>query len=336
MDKNINRRRFVKTSIAATAGLSLLPQSGFSMGRNPFDPKNLPVRKLGKTGLKVPLIGFGAGSRWMSIQDDEKALSILEYALDNGVYYWDTAANYGNDRISSEERIGKILKDKRDKVLLVTKTHHREADEAKASIEQSLKRLRTDYIDILHVHAIKSTEDAESLGEKGKVLEVLHDYRDQGIIKHIGFTGHSSAEGMKRAAELYDFEVMMIAMNHAVKGGAQDFEKHAVPVAHKKGMGVVAMKVIRPRESVEGIEPSSLLRYALSSEHFSIANIGTDSKEVLDANLEIIRNFKALSPSETEQLEARLTPFFQHENVAWMKPGYFDGYSGEMYLANHK
>jgi aryl-alcohol dehydrogenase-like predicted oxidoreductase len=326
MKKNISRRKFVKTTLAASAGATLIPKTGFSLGKNPYNPKSLPTRSLGNTGLEVPILGFGCGSRWMAVEDDDKALQILEHALDNGIYYWDTAASYGNERISSEERIGKILPEKRKEVILVSKTGDRDADSAKASIERSLKRLNTDYIDVMHVHSINNVEDAESLGEKGKVLEVLHNYRDQGIIKHIGFTGHTTAEGMKKAAELYDFEVMMIALNHQVKSGEEQFEEHAVPFAAKKGMGVVAMKVIRPRETVAGLDPSLLLRYSLSSKYFSLANIGTDSIEVLDNNLETARNFKPLNKQEIQDVQAALDPFFRHQNVAWMEPGYVDGY----------
>jgi aryl-alcohol dehydrogenase-like predicted oxidoreductase len=309
----------------AAAGAAALPNLSFSLPSSGFDPKGLPTRKLGKTGIDVPIIAFGAGSRWMSIEDDDKALELIEYALDQGIFYWDTAANYGNDQISSEERIGKLLPSRRKEVFLVTKVHERSADKAKKLIERSLKRLNTDYIDLLHVHSIQSVEDAERLGEKDQVLNVLRKYRDEGIVKHIGFTGHASASGMKRAAELYDFEAMMIALNHQVASGEEDFEKHAVPFAANKGLGVIAMKVIRPRESVEGLKPSSLLKYALTLDHFSTANIGTDSKEVLNANLKLIRNFEPLSEQEMEKVSASLDPFFKHHNVAWMEPGYVDG-----------
>lgn len=328
MKKSITRRKFVKTSLVATTGLALVPKKGFSLNKNPYDPKGLPTRPLGNTGLQVPILGFGCGSRWMAVEDDDKALQILEHALDNGMYYWDTAANYGNDRIASEERIGRILKDKRNQVIMVSKTHERDADKAKECIERSLERLQTDHLDILHVHSINSVEDAESLGEKGKVLEVLHAYRDQGIVKHIGFTGHTTAEGMKRAAELYDFEVMMIALNHQVPSGEEHFEEHAVPFASKKGMGVVAMKVIRPRETVSGLDPEMLVRYALSSKHFSLANIGTDSLEVLEKNLATVRSFTPLNKKEMKDMQAALDPFFHHHNIAWMQPDYVDGYMG--------
>ena len=325
MRKKMTRRKFVKTTLATTAAVSIAPALSCNVVSNPFDPKGLPTRVLGNTGVEVPILGFGSGSRFMAIEDDEQALEILEYALDNGMYYWDTASSYGNDKISSEERIGKLLKTRRKEVFMVTKLGERNAEEAKASIERSLERLQTDHIDLLHCHSILSVEDAEQLGEKGKVLEVLHDYRDQGIVRHIGFTGHTDAEAMKRAAELYDYEVMMIALNHRVESGDEQFEEHAVPFAANKGMGVVAMKVIRPRESVEGLSAEKLIRYALTAEYFSLANIGIDSMEVLKANLDLARNFNPLSPEEMDDMKIALSPFFQHKNVAWMDPAYIDG-----------
>ena len=95
-----------------------------------------------------------------------------------------------------------ILPGQRDKVFLATKTGERDADKAMEEIERSLKRLRTDYLDLLHVHSIESVDDAELLGEQGKVYEVLTRLRDEGVVRHIGFTGHASAAAMRRAADL--------------------------------------------------------------------------------------------------------------------------------------
>ena len=208
---------------------------------------------------------------------------------------------------------------------MVTKVGEREADEAKVTIERSLKRLQTDHIDLLYVHSITDAEDAEQLGNKGKVLEVLHDYRDQGIVKHIGFTGHASAQGMKRAAEMYDFEVMMIALNHQVPSGEEKFEELPVPAAAKRGMGVVAMKVIRPRETIEGLAGSDLVKYALSLDDFHVANIGYDNMEVLNENLSIIKEFKPFDAAKMDEMRTALGPFYRHENLPWMKHGYMDG-----------
>jgi len=261
----------------------------------------------------------------MSVENDDTALEILETALEQGLYYWDTAASYGNDRISSEERIGKILKNHRERVFMVSKTEDREADAARASIERSLKRLGTDHLDLFHVHSILSVEDAEQLGEKGMVMEVLEQYRSEGVIRNIGFTGHSTAEGMKRAAELYDFDAMMMALNHQVPDGSERFEELPAPFARNKGMGVVAMKVIRPRETVEDLAVKELIRYALSLDEFHMINVGMDSMEVLQQNLEILRSFEPMDEAQMDELRLALEPFFRGEGVEWMQPSYVDG-----------
>jgi len=324
MKRKITRRKFVKTTLSTAAAVTVLPSMSFSRGSNPYDPKGIPTKDLGKTGVKVPILGYGCGSRFMAEKDNDVALGLLEYGLNNGLYYWDTAAIYANKEISSEERLGRILKSRRDEVFLVTKVGERDADKAKEQIERSLQRLQTDHIDLLHVHSIQSVEDAETLGDKGKVLEVMHDYRDQGIVKHIGFTGHASADGNKRAAELYDFEVMMVALNHYTKG--EKLEEEAFPFAIEKGLGVVCMKALRPRDNIEGLSAETLIRYALTYEDFSLVNIGMDSMEVLKENIALVKNYTPLNDQEMKEVQATLTPFFQHKDVEWMHPSYVDGH----------
>lgn len=321
--KEITRRKFIRNTATATAGIALGSQYVVAGASTKFDPKGLPTRMLGKTGIAIPIMIIGTGSRFMST-DTDKGLEILEYALDNGLFYWDTAASYKNDKEFSEERLGKILKNRRKEVFLATKVHKRKADEAKKVIEESLRRLQTDYIDLLQVHSIKDEEDVLSFEKNDGVLPVIKEYQAQGIVKHIGFTGHTSAPAMKLAAEKYDFDTMLIAMNHQAKG-AERFEEQAVPAAGKKEMGVLAMKVIRPRETVEGLDPKEMLRYSLTLDHITSSVVGTDSMDILKTNLDVIRNFKPLPKEKMDELHVRLYPFYQHKNLAWMQPGYFDG-----------
>ena len=130
---------------------------------------------------------------------------------------------------------------------------------------------------------------------------------------------------MKRAAELYDFEAMMIALNHNVPEGTEKFEEYTVPFTANKGLGIIAMKVIRPRETIEGLDPHDLIKYALSLKQFSVVNIGTDKMDVLKENLDLLKNFQPLPESRMEEIRLALKPFWNHENLAWMKPGYKDG-----------
>jgi hypothetical protein len=323
--KDFTRRDFIKTTGAVTAGVILAPTVACS--NSPFDAKGLPTTILGKTRVRIPIMAIGLGSRFMGI-DEDKGLEILESAFNSGLYYWDTASIYKNDTQYSEERIGKILNPIRSKIFLSTKVSDRKADDVKRTVENSLKRLNTDYVDLFQVHSITSEEDVKQFGEADGVLPVLKKFQEEGVIRHIGFTGHTSASAMKLAAEIYDFDTMLIAMNHQQKGN-EPFEEQPVPFAAKKGMGVLAMKVIRPRETVNGLSPDDLLKYALSLKGVTAALVGIDSVEVLQKNIETIKTFKPLSEEKMKELHVALDPFYKSKKLPWMQAGYYDG----MYLA---
>ncbi|HSM49390.1 MAG TPA: aldo/keto reductase [Draconibacterium sp.] len=319
-NNNLTRRDFIKTTGAVTAGVILVPT--ITGAAAPFDSKGLPTTLLGKTGVRIPLMIMGLGSRFMAVSE-EKGLEILEAALSNGFYYWDTAANYKNDTQFSEERIGKILPSIRSKIFLSSKVGDRKADDAKRTVETSLKRLNTDYIDLYQIHSVTTEDEVKQFGAADGVLPVLQKYKEQGVIRHIGFTGHTSATAMKLAAEMYDFDTMLIAMNHQQKG--EKFEENPVQFAASKGMGVLAMKAIRPRETVTSLNPDDLIRYALSLKGVTAAVVGIDKKELITENAQIVKNFKPFDEEKMKSLRAELQPFYKSKTLPWMQPGYFDG-----------
>jgi len=319
-DKNLSRRDFIKATSAATAGVILVPTVSYSS--SVFDSKGLPTTKLGKTGVRIPLMVIGLGSRFMAV-DEEKGLEILQVALENGFYYWDTAADYKNNMQFSEERIGKILAPIRSKIFLSTKVGERKADDAKRTVETSLKRLNTDYIDLYQIHSITTEDEVKQFGGADGVLPVLQKYKEQGVIRHIGFTGHTSASAMKLAAEMYDFDTMLIALNHQQKG--EKFEENPVQFAASKGMGVLAMKTIRPRETVTSLNPDDLIRYGLSLKGVTAVTVGIDKKELLVENAGILKSFKPFDDEKMKSLRAELEPFYKSKKLPWMQPGYFDG-----------
>jgi aryl-alcohol dehydrogenase-like predicted oxidoreductase len=320
-NKDFTRRDFIKTSGVATTGVLLAP--AFSCSASAFDSKGLPTTMLGKTGIEIPIMIMGLGSRFMAVDEDE-GLNILETAFNSGLYYWDTAAIYKNDQQYSEERIGKILPSIRNKIFLSTKVSERNADDAKRTVETSLKRLNTDYIDLYQIHSIVNEDEVKQFGSKDGVLPVLQKFKEEGVIRNIGFTGHTSASAMKLAAEMYDFDTMLIALNHQQQG-KQPFEEQPVPFAAKKGMGVLAMKVIRPRETVNGLSPDDLIKYALSLKGVTAAVIGTDGIDVLKKNIETIKSFKPFDQQKMNELHVALDPFYKSKALPWMQPGYFDG-----------
>ena len=325
----VTRRDFFKTCLAATAaagGLSSRPLLAGGSRRAvgfAYDPKGLPTRVLGKTGVSLPLISFGSGSRFCRIKDPEKSVEVLNYAIDHGLYHLDTAHDYVFEGVNSEERLGLVLKDRRAEVFLSTKTAERTYDGAMRQLEESLKRLQTDRLDIYQVHMVESLEDVDKIGAKGGVLEALRKIKEQKVTRFIGFTGHLSAEAMKAAAERYDFDTMLIALNHHTEAKG-DMEKGAIPAAAAKGLGVMVIKVIRPRETVEGIVPEDLIRYALTLKHVTSAAIGHDSLDVLKKNIALLKDFKEMSAAEMGTMSARLDPFFRGDALPWMNPSYRD------------
>lgn len=321
----LTRREFLQRTVFATAALGITPELILAKSTTNYDSKGLPTRILGSTGVKVPPIALGTGSRFCAVQDESTALKILEYALNHGLYYWDTASNYGSGDIISEERLGKIVEHRRNELFLATKVHSRDPAEAKQLIEQSLNRLQTDYLDILQIHSVNSVEDVQEFTKPGGVYDLLKDMKAEGITRFIGFTGHTSAAAMKYSAENYDFDTMLIALNH-MTDGKQKFEQDAIPAALKKGMGVMVMKVVRPRETVKSVSVSQLIQYGLSLKDVSACVIGTDSMDVVKSNLNLVKNFKPLKQDQMEEIKTALAPFYRHESLPWMDPYYQDGH----------
>ncbi len=325
-NKNLTRREFIKVTSATTAVLALGTNviSANGTDDNPYDSKGLPTREFGKTGVRIPLIAVGTGSRFCSIREEEKALELLTYALDKGFYYWDTAHDYEYNSVISEIRLGKILKNRRKEVFLSTKIRTRDPEEVKRHIEESLTRLETDHLEILKVHSVQDLNDLKEITKKGGVYDILLSMKEQGVTRFIGFSGHNSSEAMTKAAADFQFDTMLVALNHYSKDNDK-FEEDAVPAAANKRMGIMVMKVIRPRETVKELSAQDLIRYALSLKNANGAVVGTDNMKVLKDNIELVRNFKNLSPARMEEIRMSLSPFYRNKNLEWLQKGYQDG-----------
>jgi len=334
MREKHSRRTFIKSTLGAGAAIA-----GTSLGlsrlngqevtgeksKNLYDAKGLPTALLGRTGVVIPRIAIGLGSRFLTIASLDEALEMCSYALDNGLYYWDTAHSYVNADTGaiSEERLGHIVKNRRNEIFLSTKIASREPEQAKLEIEASLKRLQTDHVDMLKIHAVESVEEANNICKKGGVLDVISGCRETGITRFIGFSGHGNAMALKAMIDTGRFDSMLFAMNHYTTG--QDRQGDLIPAAKAKGMGIMLMKTIRPKETIQGINPEDLVRYALSLEGPSGIAVGMDSKKVVDSNLKILRNFRPMDKDEMQKFAMVLAPYFRHENLEWMKAGYLDG-----------
>ena len=303
---DITRRQFIE---AAAAGALAAPTLAVAAGK----AGTLPTRAFGKTGMEVSIVGFGSGSRFLMYGEEDKALEALSRAIDLGVTYIDTAHAYGNGK--SEERIGKLMPERRKSVTLATKVPGRKADEAKRQIELSLKRLKTDHLDVLHIHALKDEADLAACEGPDGVIKALYEARDQKVARAIGITCHASPTALKLALERHDFDATQMALNAALArmaelpGGMKatrmpatgSFEALALPVAVRKKLGVIAMKVFGQDQIIGAAPIEKLLRYSLSLP-VSLTSLGMPKLEFIETNIALARAFTPMSEAERRQL----------------------------------
>jgi aryl-alcohol dehydrogenase-like predicted oxidoreductase len=320
----LSRRQFMQ----AAAGAAVIPALGAGAAAT------LPTRTLGKTGILVSILGFGSGSRFLMYADEEKALAALSRALDLGITYIDTAHSYGDGK--SEERIGRLMPERRKQITLATKLSARTADDARRQIELSLKRLQTDHLDVLHIHALSGPEDLTAIEKPDGVLKALYEARDQKITRAIGITCHAAPVALKSALERHDFDCTQMALNAAMarmaegQGGMKatpmaegGFEELALPVAIRKKMGIIAMKVFAQDQIVGAAPIEKLLAYSLSLP-VSLASVGMPKPEFIERNIELARAFtpmpeadrKHLTESIATERKVSLVEFFrQHQDA---------------------
>lgn len=280
----------------------------------------LPVRPLGKTGEKASILAFGGGSRFLSIKDEEKALESLNHALDMGVTYIDTSDDYG--RGLSEQRIGKVLKTRgRNGVIVATKMSKRDPKLVRQIVEQSLKNLQMDRLDVLHIHQLSNLEDLEERIEKNGVLDEVMKVKQAGLARFVGITCHAAPLALQKALERHDFDVTQMALNAAqvaIKSGRpgmvpdpsvkEAFESTALPVAVRKKMGVIAMKVFA-QDGLAGQPEATarnLIYYALTLPITAVV-VGHPKLEHIDQNVKLVKAFKPLSKREMQQLAQTLS-----------------------------
>ncbi len=299
---NTSRRKFIESAAIATLGAKAAGASA------------MPMRTFGKTGARVSILAFGAGSRFLAYKEEDRALAALNHALDLGINYIDSAASYGDGL--SEQRVGKVLKSRgRNGIWLATKVEPRNGDEAMRIIERSLKNLQVDYVDLLHMHSLTTPEDLAAIEAKDGVLNRLYKLRDQKVARHIGITCHTDPAVLKTALERFDLDCTQMALNAARIGMAAgvkydnprtSFESLALPVARSKNMGVTAMKIFAQDKLTDKAPVDKLIRYSMSLP-IAAAVIGMPKIEFINRNVETAKTFTPLSRSEMQDLSTELS-----------------------------
>jgi predicted aldo/keto reductase-like oxidoreductase len=308
-----SRRRFLQ---AATAG-SLAANAAFGE-KTEATKGTLPTRVLGKTGVKVSILAMGGGSRFLAYGDDDKAVEAVNRAIDSGITYLDTAFAYGKG--VSETRVGKVMATRRKEVFLATKVPDRNGDAAMRTIEGSLKRLQTDQLDLIHIHQLMGDDDLAAIEAPDGVLKTLLKLRDQKVTRFIGITCHHEPAVLAKALEHNDFDCTQMSLNAALVGmkpgtGGMvinpdmkpSFQTIALPVAVRKKLGIIAMKIFAADGLVGQAQAEKLLRYSLSLPGVALAVVGMPRLDLIDENVKLAKAYKPLPKSEMDSMSEQLS-----------------------------
>lgn len=277
----------------------------------------IPTRVLGSTGVEVTVLGLGGEGVLRTHGRDREATAVIRRALDRGITYFESARAYAG----SEEYLGRALGADRQRIFLATKSHHRTARGARAHLDESLARLRTDWIDLWYVHDVRTRADLDAIAAPGGALETFRRAREAGQARFLGVSGHEDPEVLRQALDLFPFDCVLLPIN-PVEAAFDAFARSVVPEAHSRGVGVIAMKTLCRGLAlrVPGfVDSAPLLRYALSTAGVCLASVGCDNPAQVDANAEAAEHLAPLGPAEREALERSLRPYAGQ--LAYYRPG---------------
>jgi len=303
--QNPSRREFLQVGAAglATAGLA-----GAAMADDKKNAGGVPVRPLGKTGEMVSLMCLGghASTNPKKLSEAE-SLRLIQRAVDEGITFMDNCWDY-HDGLA-EERMGKALAEggRRDKAFLMTKVCGRTAKEAQSNLEDSLRRLKTDRIDLWQFHEIVYDNDPDWIfAEDGAIHAGLKALKE-GKVRFLGFTGHKDPSiHLKMLSMPYEWSAVLMPLN-VMDPHYRSFQKQVLPVLNKRQIGALGMKSLGGSGNIvtkAGIPVADALRYVMSLPISSLVS-GIDSEKVLDQNLKIVRDFQPMTEEEKRAIEAR-------------------------------
>jgi aryl-alcohol dehydrogenase-like predicted oxidoreductase len=306
-----DRREFLWTAGAVSAALAF--SGGVLHGAAPQQlplsntgPDRIPHKPFGRTKETLSIIGLG-GYSLGSAPSLQEAIAIVHEAVEAGVTFFDNAWDYHDGK--SEEWLGQGLKGLRDKVFLMTKvcTHGRDKQVGMRQLEESLRRLQTDHLDLWQVHECVYDNDPERHFAQGGVIEALDEAKKAGKVRYVGFTGHKSpAIHLKMLSYYYPFDSVQMPLN-AFDASFRSFQKQVLPEVAKRGMAALGMKSLggNGQPITQGaVTVAEALRYAMSLPAATTIS-GIDSLAVLRQNLAIARGFQPMSADEMAALEKR-------------------------------
>ena len=275
----------------------------------------LPSRVLGRTGVTISALGLGGEGILRTFGNEAQARAVIEAALEAGITYFDCARAYAG----SELYYGATLGARRERIFLCSKAHHRSYQGALEMLEQTLRNMRTDHLDLWQLHDVRTWEDIEGMdGERG-TYAAFEQAKRAGKTRFIGVTGHYDPEVMLEAIKRFDFDTVLLPINPC-EATVESFADVVVPEANARNMGIIAMKVLGRGLLMNLDEPphvQELVDYALSHE-ISAAIIGCDDVAQVVENAAAARAFSPMPERACRALEERLRP--AAEQVLYYRP----------------
>jgi predicted aldo/keto reductase-like oxidoreductase len=293
------RRDFIKQT---ALGLCAVHVVGHALAAS--DQEDIPTRPLGSTGVNVSILGLG-GHHIGRIRDDNQSIRLIRKALDMGVTFLDNAWEYHNGR--SEVLMGKALAGGyREKAFLMTKHHGRDKKMAMEHLEDSLRRLRTDVIDLWQFHEVVYEKDPEMIFAVNGGIEAADLAKKQGKVRFIGYTGHRDPVlHLKMLAYGYPWDTVQMPMN-VFDPHFKSFQKNVLPILVRRNIGVIAMKTLASGHVIRAnvVTAKQALSYIWSQPVSTIVS-GMDSEQLLRANVAIAKSFKPLNQTDQTELLAK-------------------------------
>lgn len=266
----------------------------------------MPTRRLGRTGVEVSLVGLGGWHLGFKYIDDELSIRIIRTAIDNGINFMDNCWDYNEG--ASEIRMGKALRDGyRDRAFLMTKIDGRTKEEATKQLDESLKRLQVDHIELVQHHEILRFEDPHRIFDEKGANAALLEARDAGKISYIGFTGHKDPRihlYMLEVASEYGFTFDTVQMPlNVMDAHYRSFEKMVLPELVKQDIGVLGMKPLANGLILESntVSATECLQYAMNLPTSTVIT-GCESMENLEQALNAARTFQPMSEQQVRDL----------------------------------
>ena len=321
----LTRRGFLGSSLAVTFVMGLgVENSWAAENRNA-----IPYRMLGHTGEKVSIIGLGGYHIGMQ-SDEQESIQIIRTAIDGGINFLHNCWDYNDG--ASEIRMGKALRDGyRQKAFLMTKIDGRDKKTAAKQIEESLRRLQTDHIDLLQFHEIIRESDPDRIFAPGGGIEAALEAKKAGKIRRIGFTGHKSPDIHLKMlntafAHQFTFDTVQMPLN-VMDAHYNSFEKKVLPVLVKHALGVLEMKPMGDHLILNSktVTPVECLHYAMNLPT-SVVITGCDTIPILEQALKAARTFRPMSEAEVAGLLAKTAKAAQNGQYELYKTSHqFDG-----------